>query len=621
MKRTILIVLAVLFFGRGTVLPSVGAELPRAQLDESERHFTRAYAYFLDRDYWSTLDYLDRALKANTYLVDYYLLKGLTVERTGDFDGARKALASYLEVRTLDRTAPRILNCILAQERLLRAILGPLPLASRWQFSRPDLQREWECGFFRPFNVVGLGKVEALDSALCLSDTLGDKIYLSGGEGRFRSVPVDSPAVTLPLGDGTFFVFGSSGDVFSFFDLPGENISLDLRGRIPSHVVDASWLSEGEFAVADPVARAVDFYDRETLQSLASWTPQEGEMLFEPVGISRYANWLAVADRGNGRVYLLETVGRRESFYVKVDMPRDVLWSPLGELFVLTEKGEIFRAGIDFDRREIRNLDRLEVGLEDVWSLFHSPHGDLYGLDISASKLFKAVMLPSRDAGQGFLGLFNPVLALDKDKESFLVDATLGFPFVSYFRNTHAVAHSVWNDRAIPSSMHWMPRAPLDALLLHRPLKSGSVPTPSLRSARVEGGRDVRIALPPLWSLHRGTLTNVIVDSSISLSPEDLLYLARFCLENGLRLDVWAREIPSLALTRVSAFTGGTTVFSLAQPPRVSPPWSRVRIRIPLPRELSSSGYPSRSMLAVYLDIGLVQMKGWIPLWPDLLFP
>ena len=109
MRRTILIT-AVLGLLLGTAFPSTGAELPRAELDESERHFTRAYDYFLERDYWNTLDYLNRALKANTYLVDYYLLKGLTAARTGDFEAARKALSGYLEVRAMDRTAPRILN-------------------------------------------------------------------------------------------------------------------------------------------------------------------------------------------------------------------------------------------------------------------------------------------------------------------------------------------------------------------------------------------------------------------------------------------------------------------------------------------------------------------------------
>ena len=175
MRRTIL-VMAVLGLLLGAALPSVGAELPRAELDESERHFTRAYDYFLERDYWNTLDYLDRALKANTYLVDYYLLRGLTAARTGDFEEARKALSDYLEVRAMDRTAPRILNWFLAQESLLRSVLSPLPIASRWQFSQPDLQKEWGGGILRPFNVEGLGKVDALDAAFCLCDTLGGNV-------------------------------------------------------------------------------------------------------------------------------------------------------------------------------------------------------------------------------------------------------------------------------------------------------------------------------------------------------------------------------------------------------------------------------------------------------------
>lgn len=620
MRRTILI-MAVLGLLLGAALPSVGAELPRAELDESERHFTRAYDYFLERDYWNTLDYLDRALKANTYLVDYYLLRGLTAARTGDFEEARKALSGYLEVRAMDRTAPRILNWFLAQERLLKAVLSPLPITLRWQFSQPDLQEEWGGGILRPFNVKGLGKVDALDAALCLCDTLGGNVYLSEGGNGFRAVSVPSPAAALPVGDGTFFVFGVDGNVHSFFDISGENISLDLRGHVNSHIVDACWISEAEFAVADPIARSIDFYDRESLRHLASWSPPEGDMLFEPVGISRYANWLAVADRGNGRVYLLDAVSRREFFLTEVSMPRDVAWSPLGELFVLSEKGELFRVGLDFGRKEVRSFNRLRADLQDAWALFPSPWGDLYCLDVSASRLFKATMLPSQDTEQGFWGLYSPVLALDKDKESFLVEATVGTPFVSYFRDASVVVHSVWNERTIRSSMQWSPRPSLDALLLHRTLSQGSVLPPTLKEVRTESGQDVRIALPPLWSLHRGTLTNVIVDSSILFSLDELLALTRFCLENGLRIDVWARDIPSLPLARASAFTGGTTLFSMAGSPRISPPWSRVRIQIPLPRELSSSGYPSRSMLAVYLDIGLVQMKGWIPLWPDLLFP
>ena len=45
---------------------------------------------------------------------------------------------------------------------------------------------------------------------------------------------------------------------------------------------------------------------------------------------------------------------------------------------------------------------------------------------------------------------------------------------------------------------------------------------------------------------------------------------------------------------------------------------THLQIQIPLPIELSSSGYPGRSMLAVYLDAGMIQSRTWMPLWPDM---
>ena len=92
-------------------------------------------------------------------------------------------------------------------------------------------------------------------------------------------------------------------------------------------------------------------------------------------------------------------------------MPRDIAWSSLGELFVLSEKGELFRAGLDLGRKEVQSLDRLKTDLQDAWALFPSSRGDLYCLDVSASRLSKATMLPSKDTEQGFLGLYGPVLA------------------------------------------------------------------------------------------------------------------------------------------------------------------------------------------------------------------
>ena len=618
MRKTILVMMTAV--ACLTAPRAWAAELPRAQLDESERHFNRAYGYFLGRDYWAAQDYLDRALKANTYLVDYYLLSALNLQRMGEGDEARAALTGYLEVRPMDGTALRIMKGFVEQDRTLQMIVGSRPLALRWQFSQPDLQTEWRTGLTRPISIKGLGKVKALGDVLCLADTLGNQVCLrSRGEGAFRSIPVERPAAALPTGDGTFWTFGVSGDVHFFSGLPDALASPDWVGAVPSHVADAAWISASEFVVADPVSRDVAFYDSATLKPLARWTPPEGEMLFEPVAVECFADWLAGAYRGNGRVFVLNAAGRRDFFSVEVPLVRDLLWSPLGELFALTEDGNVFGLSVDLRERRAERGEPLQSGLRDIWALFASDEGDLCGLDVSGSRLMKAVMLPSQAVNQSFFGIFNPTLVMQANRESFLLDATLVSPFASCFRDAPVLVHSVWNNRSIRSAALWQEPARFEGLLLHRALPASQALPPSLRTARVEQGRDLHTALPSLWHLHRGSLTNVIVDASIPFAMEDLLSLARFCLMNGLELDVWAREVPSLALTRASAFTGGKTVFALEHTPELTAPRTRLQIQIPLPQELSSSGYPGRSMLAVYLDIGLVQTRAWMPLWPDLL--
>ena len=97
-----------------------------------------------------------------------------------------------------------------------------------------------------------------------------------------------------------------------------------------------------------------------------------------------------------------------------------------------------------------------------------------------------------------------------------------------------------------------------------------------------------------------------------------MLVLLKFCVLNGLELDIYARDVPSLGLVRASAFTGGKTVYSLGDSLELPVQRTHMRIQIPLPEELSSSGYPGRSMLAVYLDAGLIQSRSWIPLYPDM---
>ncbi|MDR1621946.1 MAG: hypothetical protein LBS00_06200 [Synergistaceae bacterium] len=609
-----------------------GADLPRAQLDEAERYFTEAYMRFLDRDYWGTSDYLDRALKANTYLVDYYLMKGLTSNRTGDYGGGREALSYYLEVRPMDFTAPRILSYAIAQQRELRRVLGTSALSTRWQVSRTDLQNEFELGMFRPFSVRGMGKADAWGSSLCIADTLGNRVdfYKTHME-KTKSVSVESPAATLLMGDDSFYVVTTSGDVYSFME--AEVLSLDFRGSFDNTVADAVPFSSGEFAIADPVARETAFYSRVTFTKTGSWSPPEDgplegnplegrkNFLFEPVALAAYGPWLAVADRGGGKIFFLNAVNGRDFFSVEIPCPRDVAWSAIGELFVVNEDGGLFRVQVDFRDRKTESTDSIAGGIENGWALFPSPGGDLYCLDISASKLWKAMSIPDVNASLGFLSISRPKVTREENKESFVLEADLMSPFVTYSKIATPVVHTVWNDKTIPSFAvreEALGKRKMKILVFQRPAPVGTI-HPALDSMVVENGTDIQIALPAIWSAQMRTLTNVVVDSSIIFSQDELDALTLFCLNNGVELDVWARSIPTVEMVRAAALSGGKVLFSLVNTPDLTPSRSKMQIRIPLPQELSSSGYPSRSMLTVYLDVGLMHTKDWIPLWPDML--
>jgi hypothetical protein len=615
-------ILACVFF----IGAAFGADLPRAQLDEAERYFTEAYTRFLNRDYWGTSDYLDRALKANTYLVDYYLMKGLTMNRTGDYGSGREALSYYLEVRPMDFTAPRILSYTIAQQRELRRVLGTAALSTRWQVSQLDLQNEFDLGTFRPFSVKGMGKVDAWGSALCIADTLGDRVdfhkaFIQDTQKtqRTQSVSVESPAATLSMGDDSFYIVTTSGDVYSF--MARETLSLDFRGSFDNTVADAASLSASEFAIADPVARETAFYSLSTFSKTGSWSPPEDEsgFLFEPVAVAAYGSWLAVADRGGGKVFFLDAVNGRDFFSVEISRPRDVAWSTMGELFVINEDGDLFRVLVDFRDRRTDSADLAASGIENGWALFPSPGGDLYCLDISASKLWKAVSIPDVNASLGFLSIAQPKVTREENKESFILEADLMSPFATYSKMATPVVHVVWNNKTIPSFAVWQETTRrTEILVFHRPAPVSAV-YPGLNTMVAEDGTDIQIALPSLWSTQRRTLTNVVVDSSVIFSQDELDALTLFCLNNGVALDVWARSIPRVEMVRAAALSGGKVLFSLVNTPDLTPPLSKMQIRVPLPQELSSSGYPSRSMLTVYLDVGLMHTKDWVPLWPDIL--
>ena len=132
--------------------PALSAEIPRANLDESERYFNNAYVHFMRREYRDAQVYLDQAIQQNTYLVDYYLMSALNLSRMGETDTALSSLRSYLEVRPMDTSAPRMERVFDEQDRVLRSVLGTAPIPVSWRYAETTVQSEWNTGYTRPYS-------------------------------------------------------------------------------------------------------------------------------------------------------------------------------------------------------------------------------------------------------------------------------------------------------------------------------------------------------------------------------------------------------------------------------------------------------------------------------------
>ena len=607
------------------------AEIPRANIDEAERYFNNAYIHFMRREYRDAQAYLDQAINMNTYMIDYYILSALNLNRMGDTEAAMSSLHSYIEVRPRDNSAPYIQRTFDEQNGVLRAVLGTAPIPVSWRYAESNVQTEWNTGYTRPFSIKGLGKISSLGEVVSIPDQFGSDIYIRQSTrnliGRtftfadtLREVKVESPVIALPLGDGSFRIFSDNGDMY----LLHEGSDPEYVTTLPSMTVaDAEMITQNLFAVADPADRNIAFYyDGGNGLMVRKWSAPlgDGDLLFEPVALESYADWLAVADRANNRIYILNIISHEYFTIQGVPLPRDLAWSTTGELFVLTEEGSIYNFMIDFGTRTYANKNSgpLYENMQNIWSFFHTPEGDICWIDISVSKIFKAVMMPSRDDVPGFLSIYNPVAAMTANNESFIIDATFMSPFINYSHNARIITQSVWNNKNLTSQASWRRPANLDALLIHAPMPRNTAFPINTRPAQVTRGSDIGSVLSSFWLLHKDTLTNVIVDASIPMTLDDTLMLLKFCVFNGLELDIYAREVPSLGLTRASAFTGGKTLYSLGNTIDIPVNRTHMQIQIPLPEELSSSGYPGRSMLAVYLDAGLIQSRSWIPLWPDM---
>ena len=595
----------------------MGTSIPPARIEEAELAFMRAWKHFTTRNYWQALNFLDQAQKANIFLVDVYYLRGLILRRIGDFDLASKSLSSFLEVRTRDVVVPNILKGISENKSELGLLVSESIYPIRWNVSRVNLYESFDTGYRRPYSSSGFGKLSGFDSDLCFPDTIGNEVFYrtKGRTGSFSVAGgINSPVRALLPGDGSIYILNSEGEIYQMMD----DASFDLKGRVDcDSISDACYVSASEIAVTDPISRRIAFYSWPELKFNDEWLPEEsysGDYLFEPIAVKAYANWLAAADRMNGRIYFID-IRDKKSFFVEDMNVRDIIWDNLGILLSVNENSEISAYYVDF-LKKTAHREVLRTELNNAWAFFKYK-GEMFCSDISGMNIWKITQIPDTNTSSAFLSIYDPQFMTDKQGDAVLsVSAILSAPFTAWMRKILPTAMSVWNEQIITTSVTEIKAPPVMGLCFSRG-KVDELVSSKMRIIPVESCAELYGRLPLIWSSQRDLITNFILDPLIIYDHEELLKLTAFCLFNGIKIDVWARVEPSVELMRASAATGGEVYYSLANEPMLTPQQNGFKLQLLLPNKSETSGYPDRSTLSTYLSVRQLSARDWIPIWID----
>lgn len=212
--------------------------------------------------------------------------------------------------------------------------------------------------------VVGLGKTESLSDGVVICDSLGNSVLVFDANGdllkriqaehplrRCRSIPIlytfcakterSSTSTKTAPNPGTkspvLFRRGSSRQ--QTHDCRQHRFKTNRRNR--------SRKNDGSLFLK----------------------PKETNVPFEPVSLSLYGRWLAVGDRNNGSISVVDTSTDYQLLaslnYPKV---RDLCWSSWGELFALSEEGELSKISFAPLEKALIRTD-IESGLRDAWAL------------------------------------------------------------------------------------------------------------------------------------------------------------------------------------------------------------------------------------------------------------
>jgi hypothetical protein len=284
-------------------------------------------------------------------------------------------------------------------------------------------------------------------------------------------------------------------------------------------------------------------------------------------------------------------------------------------LLSVNENFEISAYFVDFVKKTARQ-EILSTEHNNAWAFFKYK-GDIFCSDITGEHIWKITPTPDNIISPAFLSLYDPEYTIDDSGDAVLsVCATFCSPFPAWGNEIMPAVTSVWNERIITTSVTKTKAPSVMGLCFSRGNVDGLV-SPKMRIIPVQTCTELYGRLPLIWGNQRDLITNFLLDSLIVYNHEELLKLTAFCLFNGVKMDIWARSIPSLELMRASAATGGEVYFSVVNEPMLISRRNDLKLQLLVAQKSDTSGYPDRSTLSSYLSVRQLLGRDWIPIWTD----
>jgi hypothetical protein len=522
---------------------------PVVDREASEKAFLKACDYLLNNRLWNCLDSLDDTLRLNTYFVDAYYVRSLALRKMGRYADAIRAMSSYLEVRYDDYRARIILDSMKEQHGLLRNALFPGDFLSGIYFDRKQTSAFFNVPLYDALSysgMKGLGKISSAGEMIFVCDTLGGSVRFSDRSGRTRMGRIDipNPVTVVPLSPSEALLFQKSGDVSRLsIDSRSWSVTQEAIGGAARrvNVSDADAIDSTLIAVTDRTGQALRFYSLPSLDLTASWHPPdsgESPKVFEPVAVATRGPFVAVADRGNGKVYVLDsyTLAVQDSF--DIALPRDLAWGSQGELFTLSETGRLYRR-FPVAPSDI-TPDVAAEGMNNAWSIAWAENGPVVS-DVSGRIWHDGSVHPKGLAGAfGALSLYGPWIDESEGDgvRKLMLRASASSIFQRFIEGKVPDVQVVWRGESRPSIVKTVSAEKSGAVFYYSPSPADNIVNEDVRRAFT-----IQEVLADIAAASRSGAPlpdALVLDTRISGTDADLEALFALTLQNGRRLDLWA---------------------------------------------------------------------------------